>query len=499
MGIDIGTTGTKVISFSPEGNIIASAYREYPLSQPKPGWNELDADEVWGHIRDAVREVGSCTDGIKALSISSQGEAFVPVDTEGNPLGPVIVTFDNRATDEAADLAGKFSPSAIMEITGMPVSHICTLPKIMWWKNAAPEVFDKAAYFLCMEDFAFMRMGLDPTIDTSLGARTMALDLSTGVWSQPLLEAAGIDSNRLARPAPSGTVVGELSAEAAKELNLPPGVPAVTGGHDQTAGAFGCGIAEPGEAMYAIGTVECLAAVFDSIVANDTMLENNLCCYPHVAAGTWASIAFNFTGGSLLRWYRDQFNTLEKFNALMTAGDVYDQMLKGLPEDPSGILVLPHFTSTGTPHMDPEPVGAIVGLSLATTKNQVTKAVLEGPTYEMKLNLELLKSAGVKVNRLRAVGGGAKSDAWLQIKADIMGLPILRMEVTEAACLGVAMKAGVAVGVYSSDAQAVEATCRPGDEFHPDPKRQARYAQLFGGYEKLYDSLKPINKAIREQ
>jgi len=498
LGIDIGTTGTKVIAFDPEGNILGAAYREYPLAHPEPGWSELDAEGLWSHIKDAVREVGAAVDGIRALSISAQGEAFVPVDENGAALGPAIVTFDNRAQAEAAELTERFGAARLMERTGMPPSHICTLPKILWWKKARPRVFEKAAHFLCMEDFAFLRMGLEPVIDTSLAARTMALDVREGRWDEELLEAAGIDEGRLARPAPSGTVVGELSRRAAEELELPVGTLAVAGGHDQTAGAFGCGIAEPGEAMYATGTVECLLAVFESVVTNETMLRSNLCCYPHVAAGSWASIAFNFTGGSLLRWYRDQFNLLERHIAQIHNTDVYDYMLQNLPEAPTGILILPHFTSTGTPHMDPDPLSAVVGLTLATTKAEVTKAVLEGPTYEMKLNLELLNKAGVRVKRLRAVGGGAKSDVWLQIKADIMGVPIVRMEVTEAACLGVAMKAGVAAGVYSSEAQAVEATCRHGAEFAPEPKRQARYEELLRGYEKLYDALKPVNEAIKK-
>jgi len=496
LGIDIGTTGTKVIAFDGEGKILARAYREYELKTPREGWNELDADEVWSLAEDAIREVGSRVTGIQALGISAQGEAFVPVDGDGKTLGPSIVTFDNRARGQAEELIGKFGHAEIMHRTGMPPSHICTLPKILWWKQSKPDIFKKAAKFLCFQDFAFLRMGLDPAIDLSLAARTMALDIHTGQWDAELTAAAGIDASRLARPLPSGAVVGKLDGKTANRLGLEPGVLAVTGGHDQTAGAFGCGIARPGEAMYATGTVECIAAVFDQIVTNDTMRSNNLCCYPHVVEGAWASIGFNFTGGSLLRWYRDAFCRLEKASAALDNHDTYDVMLAEMPKEPTGVLVLPHFTSTGTPHMDPEPISAIVGLTLASGKGHMTKAILEGTTYEMKLNLELMKEAGIQISRLRAVGGGAKSDKWLQIKADIMGLPIVRMEVTEAACLGVALLAGMAAGVYKNVGEAVGITSRTGLVFEPDEKRSAQYADLLAGYRELYDALKPVKEAL---
>jgi xylulokinase len=292
-------------------------------------------------------------------------------------------------------------------------------------------------------------------------------------------------------------VVGKLGARAAESLNLPAGTVAVTGGHDQTAGAFGCGIAHGGEAMYAIGTVECLLAVFDRIVTNEVMLKSNLCCYPHVVKDAWASIAFNFSGGSLLKWYKNNFNLIEIANARLENRSVYDVMLENIPEEPTGILVLPHFTSTGTPYMDPDPLGAIVGLRLDTSRSTIAKAILEGTTYEMKLNLDLLKSAGVSIERLRAIGGGSRSDAWLQIKADIMGLPIVRMQVTEAACLGAALCAGVATGVYSSADDAVKAACRTGKEFLPDVGRHGRYQELLAGYEELYGALKKVRTAIR--
>ena len=496
LGIDIGTTGTKAVAFTPEGKVLADACREYELHHPENGQSELDAEEVWARLVEAVREVSSRCSDITALGISAQGEAFAPVSADGKALGPAIVTFDNRALAESRQLIETFGREALIAQTGMPPSHICTLPKILWWRRHGADVFDQAARFLCFEDFAFMKMGLEPVIDHSLAARTMALDIRQGRWAEDLLGAAGIDESRMAKAAPSGTVVGTLGAKAAETLNLPKGTVAVTGGHDQTAGAFGCGIAQPGEGMYATGTVDCIAAVFGAIVTNETMLSNNLCCYPHVIEDTWASIAFNFTGGSLLKWYRDNWNLVEIVKARANNENIYDLMINSIPSEPTGLLVLPHFTSTGTPHMDPDPTGAIIGLTLATDKATVTKAILEGTTYEMKLNFDMLRDAGITLERLRAIGGGARSDAWLQIKADIMGVPVVRMQVTEAACLGVALLAGVATGVYGSPDDATAAACRTGKEFTPNTGRHARYSELLAGYRELYGALKKVKQAI---
>ncbi|MGD2175891.1 MAG: FGGY-family carbohydrate kinase, partial [Candidatus Brocadiaceae bacterium] len=274
------------------------------------------------------------------------------------------------------------------------------------------------------------------------------------------------------------------------ELGLPAGCLVVAGSHDQPAGALGSGVIQPGVAMDATGTVECFAVAMQEPVVNETMLENNLACYPHAAPSLYVSLAFNFTGGSLFRWVRDNLARGELERARQSGRDPYDLLTEQMCDEPTDLFVLPHFTMTGTPHMDANPVGAMVGLSLSTTRGQVLRAVLEGISYEMKLNADILQRAGVEVNEFRAIGGGAKSDFWLQLKADMFNRPVVRLEVAEAASLGMAIAAGVAAGIYESAEGAAEELIVPQATFTPDPGRAGYYEEMLAAYRELYPVLK---------
>lgn len=494
LGLDVGTTGSKAVVFDEQGRLLSSAYREYPLRHPRPEYNELDPEEVWAAAKEALGEAarGAGRDRVTALSISAQGEAFTPVSRDGRVLGPAIVTFDPRGEEGARELREKLGFERIMGITGHAASGIHTLPKIMWWKRHRPEVYEKTWKFLCFEDFVIWRLGCEPTIDHSLAARMMCFDVVKRRWSAEMLEAAGVSPDLLPAVAPSGTVVGEVASALAEELSLAPGCKVVTGGHDQPCCALGAGITGASVAADTTGTVECITPVFSEPVLTEAMARNNFACYPHVAPGMYVTLAFNFTGGSLLRWYRDNFAHPEVERARREGKDPYDLIIAGFPEGPTGLLVLPHFAMTGTPYMDPAPHSAVLGMTLSTTRCEFAKALLEGVTYEMRLNLERLAQAGVEVRELRAIGGAAKSPVWLQLKADIFGIPVTALDVSEAGSLGTAMLAGWATGVYADLEEAVEVCVRTGKTFEPDAGRAAAYSEIFGRYRRLYEAVKGI-------
>jgi xylulokinase len=329
-----------------------------------------------------------------------------------------------------------------------------------------------------------------------MAGRTMAFDLREKRWAPEVLGAAGVDPSKLPDVAPSGTPVAAIPDPICEDLGLPRGVVAATGGHDQPCGALGSGIGAPGLAMDATGTVECITPIFDAPVLTDAMRQNNYCCYHHVVPGLYASLAFNFTGGSLLRWYRDQFGTIEMEEARVSGLNVYDIMIGKAASGPASVFVLPHFTMTGTPWFDAHSRGAILGLTLATEKDQILKALLDGITYEMRLNLDRLQEAGVRVERLRAIGGGARSRTWMQLKANIFNRPVSALNVSEAACLGAAMLAGAATGVYGSCREAAEALVREVETFDPIPEEAARYAEAYAIYRDLYPTLQALNRRI---
>lgn len=494
MGLDIGTTGTKAIVFDSDGKVVSSAYREYHLQSPHPGWLELDPKDVWTKVKSAIREaVGKAKRRpVKAVSISCLGESMTPVNANRRFLGPTIIGFETRNAAQAKQWMAKQDPMEIFKITGHAPSHIYSILKLMWAKKEQPKVFRAAYKYLGWEDLAIYQMGFLPTVDYSLAARTLAFDVTKAAWSERMGKLTGVDVGLFADVAPSGTVVGEIGAKASRETGLPVGCKVVTGGHDQPSGAAGAGIIKSQVAMDATGTVECLTPSFSKPVLNRTMMENNFCCYHHVAPGLYVTLAFNFTGGSLLKWFRDTFAAEEQREARQKGVDVYDLLMAKMSDGPTDLFVVPHFTSTGTPYMDPDPTGAIIGLNLKTKREEIIKAILEGITYEVKLNLKLLRQAGVRVTEIRAIGGGAKSERWLQLKADMFNTPVVRLAVTEAACLGVALSAGVAVGEYRSLAEAVTRIVKPDRVFSPRPKIARLYDEKLSTYEKLYPALKAV-------
>jgi xylulokinase len=492
LGIDVGTTGCKAVAFDETGKIVASAYREYPLHFPKPGWIELDSIRVMASCREIIREVGGRTkkDPIRAFAIASQGEAVTPVAKNGKALHPGVVTFDARTAPLVPWWEKRIPRKRIFEISGMPLHGMYTASKILWWKQQRPDVFRKAAKFLCYEDLLFQSMGFAPAIDASLAARTMLYDMEKGCWSEELLKIVGIGSDRLASVYPSGTVIGELGEKSAGEFGLPVGCVAVTGGHDQPCGALGAGVVEPNVGMYATGTVECITPALGKRVTDPRLLRSNIACYPHVVPGLFVALTFNFTGGSLLKWYRDTFAGAERGKAGKSGRDVYDLILSECPKEPTSIFILPHFTSTGTPHFDTESKGVIAGLRLSTTRGEIVRAILEGVTYEMALNADVLRECGAPIASFRATGGGAKSPFWMQLKADLLGKPVHAMRVSEAVCLGAAILAGAAVGTYSSAKATALRISKVERTYEPDARRAKIYRERFARYQELYPTMK---------
>jgi xylulokinase len=492
LGIDVGTTGCKVIAFNEKGEILASAYREYPLYHPQEGWAELDAEEVFQAVEECLRIVSGrlIGDPPVSLGISAQGEAVVPVDGEGRVLARSIVTFDTRGDEFVPFWEEHIGKSAFFSITGIPLSGVGTINKILWWKKHRPSVFENARYFLCFEDFLMLRMGLEPVMNFSLAGRTMMFDVRREEWSETILSLAELERERLARTLPSGEIAGEVATSFREKMGWPKKVLVASGGHDQPCGALGAGVVKPRYAMDATGTVECIASAMERFVASSSMWESNLCCYHHTFPGLYITLAYNFTGGAILRWYRDQFAEREKEKASQEGRDVYELLLGSLPEEPTSLWVLPHFTTTGTPYCDSHSCGVVVGLRLSTRKEEFIKALLEGVSYEMKLNLKLLQEAGVPVERLRAIGGGAKSPVWLQLKADMYGLPVETLSVSEAACFGASLLGRRAAENIADFGALVDELVRVEKVYEPDPRRTLIYEERFSVYQRIYPALR---------
>jgi len=495
LGLDIGTTGCKASIFNDNGLLIAKTAREYEVDFPNPGWAEQDAEKVWQLAQICVQQVlTDCRQrDVAAIGLSVQGEAVMPVDKAGRALRPAILGMDTRTKEQNAWLVNKLGERYLFDHTGMPVHTINTLPKLLWLKQNEPELWRQAWKFLLYEDFIIHKMTGIAVISRCLASRTQVYDLVEDRWSDEILDALDLDSGRLSLVQPSGHPAGYMQANLAKELGFSKPPLVTTGGHDQACGALGVGLIQPGLAVVSSGTAEVVEVAMSTPVINETLYKGNISIYAHTVPGLYVSMTLNHSGGLLLRWFRDRFCQSEMEHAARSGDDAYNLMLKRAPDGPTGILVLPHFSGSGTPTFDTLSKGAILGLTFATGKAELAKAILEGLTYELRINLDLLKNGGIEIKELRAIGGGAKSDLWLQLKADITGIPVLKPEVTEAASWGAAILGGVGAGIYANTSQAVQATLRFEREFLPDPHSQEAYEKLFEQYRQVYPAITEIN------
>ncbi len=499
LGLDIGTTGCKAIAFGKEGNIVARAAREYPILTPRLNWAEQDAEHVWQLTWDALCETvaAATSDPPQAMALSVQGEAIIPVDSEGRALRPAILGMDTRTTEENRWLAERFGAETLFARTGMPLHTINTLPKLLWLQRHDAEVWKAAHQFLLYEDFFLRRLTGQATISHCLASRTQMYDLSTGNWADDILEECGIERSRLSDLSPEdGGVVGTLRDDLANKLGLAAKALLVSGGHDQACAALGSGVVEDAQAMVSTGTAEVVEVAMATPALNERLREGSVSVYRHVVPGLYLAMTLNHSGGLVLRWFRDHFCAEECEQARSQGEDPYDRILAGAPEGRTNLLVLPHFSGSGTPWLDTSSRGVILGLTFGTNRATIAKAVLEGLTFDLRVNLDLLKEGGVMVRELHAVGGGARSALWLHLKADICQVPLRVPQVTEAACLGAALLAGTAAGVFPDLEGAVEQAVRSKQHVEPDPSTGAGYQHQFELYRRLYPTLIPLLRQL---
>lgn len=486
LGIDVGTTGVKAAAFDEAGKPMADAYREYPSLRPRPDWAELDSAAVVRQIKVAIAQVAAATraDPVTALSVGAMGEAATPVDRQGRILGNCILSSDVRGQEYAERLGERLGREETYRINPNILSAAYTMPKLCWLRDNDPELYRRADRFLLWDGMAASALGCEPFVSYSHANRTLLFDVHRQDWSDTLLDACGLDRGKLPRCLPAGVVAGEVATHLAAELGLPPGVKVIVGGHDQCCNALGAGIAAAGRAVDGIGTYECITPVYDRIPDPEAMLAAGLNVEHHVVPGLFVSFLFN-QAGSLVRWFRDTFAADRKDER-----NIYDVLGAEMPAEPTRLFVLPCFEPTGSPDFIGDVSGVILGLRASTGRGEILKAIMEGATYYFAEGFDRLGRLGVDTSELIATGGGARSDAWLQIKADIYGVPLVRSKYTECGLLGAAIIAGVATGTFQSLAEGAERFASRGRKFQPDVARHAIYRERLDFYRELLPHLR---------
>lgn len=489
IAIDLGTTGCKAAVFE-GGCMLASACRRYTYTAPEDGWAEQDAEAVWRLVDSTVRQALAAVprkSEVAAICLSVQGDAIIPIDTGGVALHPAILGMDTRSYQEADDLEERFGRGQLYASTGMPCEPLNAITKIWWLIRNRPEIHQRVWKYAHYEEYLLTKIAGVPAIDFSMASRTMAFDPVNKDWSAPVLELVGVTSSQLGNVAPSGAPVGIVLGPVADAWGISRKAIVVTGGHDQCMAALGAGVIDSEVACYSMGTAEVISTCFDTPRTGPAMLESNYPCYCHAAPGRYFTITLNQSGGLSLDWFAN-------YVAADTAA-----LIAGLKLEPSAVTFLPHLVGSGTPTCDHLSRGSFLSLSLKTGRAEMFQAVVDALAFEARLNLDRLDSLGVYVSELRAVGGGSRSENILELKATVLGRPIRTLRNPEAALLGAAMLAEIALGNFAG----LEAACREcvGFESTIEPNTRAleAYANAYGRYHQIYGMLKPFYHNWRGQ
>ncbi|HUX50394.1 MAG TPA: FGGY-family carbohydrate kinase [Spirochaetia bacterium] len=496
LGIDVGTTGCKAIVFSESGEILSSAYSEYDISTPHPQEAVLDTPVVWERIKETIRAAASRSrSAISALSVTSMGEAVVPVSADRRILGPSILNVDIRGQEFVPALIDAMDPAEFYRLTGNVPGNQYGLPKLMWLKRHQPELYRRTACFLNWSSFVTFMLGGPPVVDYSLADRSLLFDMSRGEWSDRLLSLGGIDRSKLPEAVQAGTPVGNVSPAVADELGLSAGAQIVVGTHDQCASAVGAGAVRSETAMYGMGTFPCIMPVFSSLRDPAAMMSMGLNTEHHAAAGLFGSFIYHM-GGATVKWFRNQLAGGRSVSSENEQQELYETLFREMPHGPSGLLVLPHFAPMGPPDYIADSSGVVVGLTTETPRGALLRAIVEGNAFALRVTVDRLPAAGIAISELRAVGGGSKSLESLKLTADIFNLPVLRPHVEEAGALGAALLAGVGIGTYQSVREAADVVVTVGEAIEPDPRNVERYTEVFGMYQELRATMIPFTRRL---
>jgi D-xylulose kinase len=503
LSFDLGTTAVKTALFTDDGRLVAESTQEYELIVPSALVVEQDVEVYWDAVKSGVRAVLSsgsvAPEDIRCVGISAQGETLIPVGKDGNPVRPAIVWMDNRAHEEAEILAEAFPQSELLRRTGQ-VSMCATWPaaKILWMKRNEPGLFERVEKFLLIEDWLIHRLTGECVSEGSLLCSTAYWDIRTKQWWDEMLAYLGISASQLPEIREPGEAVGPIREEVARELGLSPGTVVATGGLDQACGAIGVGCIRPGAVTENIGAALAMCALVDRPFEDP---EGKIPCFYFALPDMYMAHSFT-TGGIVFRWFRDKFCQEELSVAERAGVDAYDLMTSeaaNIPPGSEGLLVLPHLQGAGPPESNADAKGVFFGLTMRHTKAHMIRAIMESLCFAIRRLIDAFEGLGIKVDEIRSLGGGAKSELWLQMKADIAERPVIvSQKPQDAGCLGAAILAGVATGVWQTVDEAVDKMVRLASaRAEPCVELAEKYARMYAAYTRLYEDLCGVFAASR--
>jgi xylulokinase len=500
LGLDVGTTSVKAVVYQTDGNAVVAASRPTPTHVPRPGWAYYRPDELWetvvAVVRDALADVPN-PEEIASVAVASVAESGVLLDAAGAPTTDSIAWFDTRTRPQATWLAERIGKDELFARSGLSLQPIFSLNKLLWHREHEPDAWARSVRWLMLADFIAYRLCGEAATDLSLASRTLMLDLYQKRWDEQTLAQAGIDPGLLAPLVSAGTSLGHVTARAAALTGLPKTAVVAAGGHDHVCGALGAGVTRPGQLLNSLGTAEAVFLPIEQPLVDLQAGRQGYAQGAHVVGGGYYVFASTYTSGASIEWLRDLLGGTDgpiAYEDLITAAE-------RIPAGSLGVLFLPHLRLASPPYDDPRSRGALIGLTMDTDRDAVTRAIFEGLALESRNLLEpLLTYPQVTPPRsVVAIGGGTRNRLLMSIKASVSNLIYHVVEADEATALGAALLGGLGAGVYEDVDDAVGAMRYGHYAIAPEPNDVPVYETIYNEvYRRFYPSVAPLNQAISD-
>lgn len=501
LGLDIGTSGTKALLMAEDGRIAATATAEHPISAPRPLWSEQNPDDWYASAITAGRKViersGVKPGEVAGISFSGQMHGLVITDDAGRPLRPAIIWNDQRTAEQAAMIERTVGGrDKLIELVGNAAMTSFTLTKLLWVREHEPEVYRRIKHLLLPKDYVRFRLTGEYFGDASDMSGTLMLNQRTRDWSKDIIDAFELDAGILPGVIESQAAAGKLTVQAAEALGLLPGATVIAGGGDQSVGAIGNGVCRAGLTSATIGTSGVVFVHSQKYRVDPRSRINTFCAS---VAGEYCMFGCILSAGGCLQWFRNMLGSEFIVKGKQAGCDPYELMTTLAGESvigSGGVFFLPYLTGERTPHADALARGGWIGLTARTTQGDMIRAILEGVTFAMNDAVELLRKSGAAVTEVRLSGGGAKSELWRQMQADVYGAECCVMNSDEGPAFGAAILAAVGTGAYRSVPEACEKLATVRKRYLPAPGSVERYRVLHGEYQKLYPALRGVFHAV---
>jgi len=483
LGVDLGTSGVKVLAINEQGKTLASTNVTYPLIQPRAGWSEQNPDDWWNGTVEAIQSIlqdpAVPAESVVALSLSGQMHGSVFLDSDNRIIRHPILWNDTRTFRECQLITETIGEENLISLVGNPALEGFTLPKVLWLRENEPEHFGKLSTLMLPKDYIVYLLTGRLCTEFSDAAGTLLLDVKNRIWSKDVCDKLDLDVGILPDLLDSTAVVGSLTSGASEKTGLPVHVKVVAGGADNACSAVGNGIVEEGIMLASIGTSGVVLAHTDSMHHDP---QGRIHSFNHSVPESWYLMGVMLSAGMSMSWLKNELVGREY--------DYINEQASHIKPGSEGVIFLPYLFGERTPHRDPKARGAYFGISGIHSQKHLIRAVFEGVAFGLKDSLELIKDLGVKPSQIRLTGGGAKSLLWRQILADVFAAEVRTMQADEGPAFGAALLAGVGGGVYANAGEAVKNTVALGDSCEPNSDNSKRYEDIYPLFKSLYQSLK---------